>query len=190
MTLRLGVLGSTRGTALQGVIEAIEAGTLDAKIVLIVSDKPDALILQRGLKHGIHSLHIGKAGLTREAFDAEVTEEFKRAHADLILMVGYMRIVSAAFVKAWEGKILNVHPSLLPEFAGGMNRDVHRAVIESGAKKTGCTIHIVTEDVDAGPILLQKQCEVLPGDTVETLKERVQALEQQAFVEVLQKWGK
>lgn len=189
MTLRLGVLGSTRGTALQGVIDAIEAGTLDAKIVLIISDKAEAPILQRGLKHRIPSLHIGKAGLTREAFDAEVTEEFKRAHADLILMVGYMRIVSPSFVKAWEGKILNVHPSLLPEFGGGMNRDVHRAVLESGTKKTGCTIHVVTDEVDAGPILLQKQCDVLPDDTVETLKDRVQALEQQAFVEVLQKWG-
>jgi len=105
------------------------------------------------------------------------------------LMIGYMRIVSAAFVEAWRGRLLNVHPSLLPAFGGLMNKSVHEAVLEAGVAETGCTIHQVTEDVDAGPIVLQKRCAVLPSDTVETLKDRVQALEQTAFVEVLQGWS-
>jgi phosphoribosylglycinamide formyltransferase-1 len=190
VSLRLGVLGSTRGTALQGVIDAIEAGRLAAEIVLIVSDKANAPILTRAAKHHIPALHIDFAGLTREAYDKKVTDAFLKARADIILMIGYMRIVSPAFVKAWEGRLLNVHPSLLPAFGGKMNRDVHRAVLDSGVRQTGCTVHIVTEEVDAGPVLLQKTCDVLPGDTVETLKDRVQALEQRAFVEVLKNWGR
>ena len=106
----------------------------------------------------------------------------------LVLMIGYMRIVSPEFVAEWSGRLLNVHPSLLPAFGGMMNKSVHEAVLAAACAETGCTIHQVTEDVDAGPIVLQKRCAVLPGDTVETLKDRVQALEQEAFVEVLQKW--
>jgi phosphoribosylglycinamide formyltransferase 1 len=189
MTLKIGILGSTKGTALQGVIDAIEAGRLDAEIVLIVSNRPDAPILERAAKHRLPSLPVDPTGLTREAYDEKVTAALRQAGAEVVLLVGYMRVVSPAFVNTWEGRLLNVHPSLLPAFGGKMNKDVHRAVLDSGAKHTGCTIHIVTDEVDAGPILLQKKCDVLPEDTVDSLKDRVQALEQQAFVEVLQKWG-
>jgi folate-dependent phosphoribosylglycinamide formyltransferase PurN len=103
-------------------------------------------------------------------------------------MIGYMRIVSDAFVEEWKGRMLNVHPSLLPAFGGLMNKSVHEAVLATGVSETGCTIHQVTAEVDGGPIVWQKRCAVLPGDTVETLKDRVQALEQAAFVEVLQGW--
>jgi phosphoribosylglycinamide formyltransferase-1 len=188
MTLKVGVLGSTKGTALQGVIDAIEAGVLDAEIVLVISDKKDALILRRVADHKINSLYLDPRGLTREAYDASVTAALRRAGAELVLMVGYMRIVSTGFVADWRGRLLNVHPSLLPAFGGMMNENVHAAVLAGGVKQTGCTIHQVTEEVDAGPIVLQKSCDVLPGDTVETLKDRVQALERQAFVGVLQNW--
>lgn len=188
MKLRVGVLGSTRGTALQGVIEAIEAGALDVEIALVVSDKPHALILQRAADHKLRGLFFDPAGLTREQYDAHVTEAFQEANVDIVLMIGYMRIVSASFVEAWHGRMLNVHPSLLPAFGGLMNKKVHEAVLASGVRETGCTIHQVTEDVDGGPIVLQKRCSVLPDDTVETLKDRVQALEQQAFVEALRGW--
>jgi folate-dependent phosphoribosylglycinamide formyltransferase PurN len=96
--------------------------------------------------------------------------------------------VSAGFVAEWKGRLLNVHPSLLPAFAGLMNQKVHEAVLAAGVSETGCTIHQVTEEVDGGPIVLQKRCPVLPGDTPEVLKDRVQALEQLAFVEVLREW--
>ena len=188
MSLKVGVLGSTRGTALQGVIDAVEHGTLDVELALIVSDKETAPILQRAADHSIPSVFLSPAGLTREVYDTQVTEALQQAGVQLVLLIGYMRIVSASFVSAWRGRLLNVHPSLLPAFGGKMNKNVHEAVLAAGVTETGCTIHQVTEDVDAGPIVLQKRCAVLPDDTVDTLKDRVQALEQEAFVEVLQGW--
>ncbi len=188
MSLRIGVLASTRGTALQGVIDAIEAGTLDAEIVLIVADKPTAPVLNRAADHNLPTLVLDPVGRTRQAYDELVTAALQQAEATIVLMVGYMRIVSPSFVEAWRGRLLNVHPSLLPAFGGMMNKKVHEAVLTSGVTETGCTIHHVTEDVDGGPIVLQKRCAVLSGDTVESLQDRVQALEQQAFVEVLQGW--
>jgi len=171
------------------VLEAVAAGSLDVEIVLVVSDKAHAGILERAAKYGVKTLVLEAKGMTREAYDARVTEAFREAGAELLLMIGYMRIVSAEFVEAWRGRLLNVHPSLLPAFGGLMNKSVHQAVLDAGVSETGCTIHQVTEDVDAGPIVLQKRCAVLPGDTVESLKDRVQALEQAAFVEVLREWS-
>jgi phosphoribosylglycinamide formyltransferase-1 len=188
MSLKVGILGSTRGTALQGVLDAVSSGALDVVIVLVISDKATAPILQRARDHGVPSVHIDAKGLGREEYDARVTAALKDAGAQLVLMIGYMRIVSAEFVNAWSGRLLNVHPSLLPAFGGLMNKSVHEAVLATGVSETGCTIHQVTEDVDAGEIVLQKRCAVLPGDTVDALKDRVQALEQKAFVEVLQGW--
>ncbi|MGA3161383.1 MAG: phosphoribosylglycinamide formyltransferase [Terracidiphilus sp.] len=188
MSLKVGVLGSTRGTALQGILDAIPAGTLDAEIVLVVSDKPAAPILERAARHGICALFLNPEGFTREDYDQQVSEALRQAGAELVLLIGYMRIVSAQFVETWRGRLLNVHPSLLPAFAGLMNVKVHEAVLAAGVKETGCTIHQVTEEVDGGPIVLQKRCPVLPGDTAEILQRRVQALEQAVFVEVLHKW--
>ena len=188
MSLKVGVLGSTRGTALQGILDAIESGALDAEIALVVSDKQSALILDRAEKHGVPALFLDPTGLKREAYDAQVSSALHEFGVELVLLIGYMRIVSAKFVEMWKGRLLNVHPSLLPAFGGLMNQKVHEAVLAAGVRETGCTIHQVTEEVDGGPIVLQKRCPVLPGDTVEMLKDRVQALEQGAFVEVLQGW--
>jgi phosphoribosylglycinamide formyltransferase-1 len=188
MSLRVGVLGSTRGTAMQGILDAIAAGTLDVKISLVLSDRATAPILQRAENAGIDAVFLSPKGLARETYDAQVTEAMQRAGVQLILMIGYMRIVSMEFVQAWQGRLLNVHPSLLPAFGGLMNKNVHEAVLAAGVAETGCTIHQVTEAVDAGPIVYQKRCKVLPDDTVDTLKDRVQALEQAAFVEVLRDW--
>jgi len=99
-----------------------------------------------------------------------------------------MRILSPAFVDRWSGKIINVHPSLLPKYAGGMSNDVHESVLAAGDKETGCTIHLVTKEVDGGPILLQKSCPVFENDTVRSIKERVQKLEGKAFIEVINNW--
>lgn len=187
--LRIGVLGSTRGTALQGILQALAKGSLPGvELALVVADKPGAGILERASAAGVDSLFLDPHGLDRPIYDAEVTQAFEEAGAELLLMIGYMRIVSHGFIDQWRGRLLNVHPSLLPAFAGLMNRRVHEAVLASGVRETGCTIHQVTEEVDAGPVVLQLRCPVLEGDTVETLKDRVQALEQQAFVEVLRQW--
>jgi phosphoribosylglycinamide formyltransferase-1 len=189
MSLRVGVLGSTRGTALHGVLDAVATGTLAVDITVVISDRATAPILDRARRYGVPALFIDPSGLKRAEYDARVTEALQQAGAQLVLMVGYMRIVSAAFVEAWRGRLLNVHPSLLPAFGGMMDKGVHEAVLAAGVPETGCTIHQVTEDVDAGPIVLQKRCPVLPGDTADTLKERVQALEQTAFVDVLREWS-
>jgi phosphoribosylglycinamide formyltransferase-1 len=188
MSLKVGVLGSTRGTALQGVLDAVAVGTLDVEIVLVVSDKAAAPILERAAGYGVATRFLDAKGLTRPEYDLRVTEALREAGVELVLMIGYMRIVSDSFIEAWRGRMLNVHPSLLPAFGGLMNARVHEAVLAAGVAETGCTIHQVTEEVDGGPIVLQKRCAVLPGDTVESLKERVQAMEQAAFVEVLQGW--
>lgn len=188
MSLKVGVLGSTRGTALQGILDAIAAGTIDVEIVLVVSDKQSAPILARAANYGVRGLFLNSAGLKREVYDDQVSDALREVGAELVLLIGYMRIVSAKFVETWRGRLLNVHPSLLPAFGGLMNQQVHEAVMAAGVSETGCTIHQVTEEVDGGPIILQKRCPVLPGDTAEVLKDRVQALEQAAFVEVLEGW--
>jgi phosphoribosylglycinamide formyltransferase-1 len=189
MSLRVGVLGSTRGTALQGVLDALAAGALPGvELALVVSDRATAPILERARGAAVRAEWIDPKGLTREAYDERVTAALVEAGVELVLMIGYMRIVSPGFVEAWRGRMLNVHPSLLPAFGGLMNKSVHEAVLAAGVSETGCTIHQVTEEVDGGPIVLQQRCAVLPGDTVETLQARVQALEQAAFVAVLQEW--
>jgi phosphoribosylglycinamide formyltransferase 1 len=188
MSLKVGVLGSTRGTALQGILDAVAQGMLDVEIVLVASDKQTAPILERARNYGVRAVFIDPAGMKREAYDQQVNDALREAGAELVLLIGYMRIVSAKFVEAWRGRLLNVHPSLLPAFGGLMNQRVHEAVLAAGVSETGCTIHQVTEEVDGGSIVLQKRCPVLPGDTAEALKDRVQALEQAAFVEVLRGW--
>jgi phosphoribosylglycinamide formyltransferase-1 len=189
MSLRVGVLGSTRGTALKGVLDAIAAGTLDVDLRIVISDKPTAPILDRAKLYKVPSLFLDPTDLSREQYDARVSDELRNANVELVLLIGYMRILSPYFVEQWRGRLLNVHPSLLPAFAGLMNRKVHEAVLSAGVSETGCTIHQVTEEVDGGPIVLQKRCPVLPGDTVDSLKGRVQALEQSAFIDVLRQWN-
>ena len=108
----------------------------------------------------------------------------------MVLLIGFMRILSRGFVSAWEGKIVNVHPSLLPKHAGGMNESVHQQVLDAKDKETGCTVHLVTTRVDEGPILVQKKCVVDPEDTVGSLKNKVQRLEGEAFIEAIRGWKK
>lgn len=186
-SLKIGVLGSTRGSSLQPVIDVIQQGSLNAAIALVVSNKAGAGILERARQHNLPALHLGAANKTREQYDAELCAALDAAGVDLVLLIGYMRIVSPVFTKHFQGRCVNVHPSLLPEFAGGMDLDVHAAVLAAKRPISGCTVHIVTDEVDGGPILVQKQCEVnYPGETVESLKAKVQQLEGQAFIEVIQ----
>jgi phosphoribosylglycinamide formyltransferase-1 len=180
--MRLGILGSTRGTNLLALLTAREEQQLAATINLVVSNKPDALILERAEIHGIPKQYVNSQGLSREQYDQKISDLLRHHEITLVVLIGYMRILSAAFVTAWQQKIINVHPSLLPAFAGKMDLDVHRAVLAAGVKETGCTVHYVTEEVDAGPIVLQKRCPVFATDTPETLKQRVQQLEGDALI--------
>lgn len=183
--LNIGVLGSTRGTDLQAVIDAIEAKELNARISAVVSNKKDAYILERAKKHNINAIFIDSKGKEREDFDKEVSNILEKYHADLILAIGYMRIFSPWFVNKWKNKIMNIHPSLLPQFAGGMDRDVHAEVLKSGVKETGCTLHFVTEEVDSGPAIMQKKVKVEKNETIESLKAKVQKAEQEIIVKAL-----
>ena len=183
--IRLGVLGSTRGTDLQHILDAIQNNALDAKVVVVISNKKNAFILERARNHNIPYVFVSHRGKIRSAFDQEITSALLQHNAELVLLIGFMRILSAEFCRKWYGRILNVHPSLLPKYAGGVDTNIHKEVLQNGDEETGCTIHFVTEDVDAGPILIQKKCAVKSKDTVESLKTRVQELEGLAFIEAI-----
>jgi phosphoribosylglycinamide formyltransferase 1 len=186
--ISLVVLGSTRGTDLQGIIDAIESGDLNAKINLVISNKPEAYILQRSKNHNLNTICIPSKGKKRAEFDQLMSLEIDQHNPDIILLIGFMRILSPEFVSKYEGKIVNVHPSLLPKFAGGMDCDVHGEVIKAGEKITGCTVHLVDAEVDTGKILLQKECTLEVGETLDTLKFKVQKLEVEALIEVIKYW--
>lgn len=187
--LRVGVLGSTRGTCLQAVIDAMEAGTLTgARIAVVVSNKADAGILARARQYGIPAVAIPSKGKAREAFDAEATAALESAAVDLVLCIGYMRILSPSFCQRWANRCMNVHPSLLPDFAGGMDLEVHSAVVAAGKKESGCTVHFVTEEVDGGPVVVQERVAVEEGETAESLKAKVQPREGVAFIKAIQKF--
>jgi len=183
--IRLGVLGSTKGTDLQAILDAISKKILKAKVSLVVSNNKNAYILKRAENNNIPNYYISHESLSRKNFDSLVARELKKHKVDLILLIGFMRILSKEFCLEWKDKILNVHPSLLPKYAGGMDNNVHEEVLKNKDLETGCTIHFVTEKLDAGPILVQKRCAVEKNDTPLTLKEKVQVLEGEAFLEAI-----
>lgn len=183
--VRTAVLGSTRGSSLVPLLNAWKASRLGVDFALVVSNRSQAGILEKGRDAGIESVAIPAKGRDRVSYDAEISDLLKSRGVELVLLLGYMRILSDAFVKDWQGRILNVHPSLLPRHGGLMDLEVHASVLSSGDRESGCTIHLVDETVDGGPIVIQKRCPVLADDTPESLKARVQVLEGAAFVEVL-----
>jgi phosphoribosylglycinamide formyltransferase 1 len=189
-TLKLGILGSTRGTDMLAIIEAIQNQTLqNTQIAVVVSNKKNSPILEKAKLANIPAIfHTKKlpTGLkSKEGYDQELATILKEHGVDLVVLIGYMKILTPIFVNQFVDKIINVHPSLLPKFAGGMDGDVHQAVIDAGESQTGCTVHIVDNGVDTGRILLQKTCQVDVGETAETLKTKVQKLEGEALVEVI-----
>jgi len=183
--LRLALLGSTKGTDMLALIEAIQQKQLHASIELVISDQAQALILTRAWERNLTALFIDPQGKTREVFEQKINVALEQAQIDLIILIGFMRILSPSFVTQWKEKMINVHPSLLPAFAGGIDKDVHQAVLNARVQESGCTVHYVTEHVDQGPILVQKKCAVLAEDTIDSLKARVQALEGQALIEAI-----
>ncbi|AJI52859.1 phosphoribosylglycinamide formyltransferase [Francisella philomiragia] len=186
--LKIVVLGSTRGTNMQAIVDAIANKQIDAEISLVISNKPDSYILQRAKDHNIANKSIPSKGLSRDVYDKLLVEEIQKYNPNLILLIGFMRILSPVFIKAFEGKILNIHPSLLPKHAGLMDLSVHQSVIDARDSISGCTIHQVSEEVDGGDVVLQLKCDVTKEDTAESLKEKVQALESQAWIEVIKNW--
>ena len=184
--IKLGVLGSTNGTDLRTIFDAIGSGELNAEVSVVLSNQKNAYILERAENHSVPAMFISHKEKSREEFDYEMTSILKNHNVDLLLLIGFMRILSAEFCREWQDRLLNVHPSLLPKYAGGMDTNVHEEILKNGDTETGCTIHFVTDEVDGGPILIQKKCNVEAGDTVETLKTKVQELEGRAFIEAIQ----
>ena len=183
--IKLGILGSTKGSDLQALLDSISSNELNAKISIVLSNKKNAYILERAKNNNVPAIFISHSGKTREVFDREITAVLKKHEVDLVLLIGFMRILSAEFCREWREKVLNVHPSLLPKYAGGMDINIHEEVLNNCETETGCTVHFVTDEVDSGPVLIQKKCNIDSNDTVETLKTKVQRLEGEAFIEAI-----
>jgi len=187
--LRLAVLASGGGTNLQAIIDAAEGGEIDAQVVLVISNNSDAGALERARTHGIPKLHLNSKQFdSQEVYNTRLLEVLAEHQTDLILLAGYRKLLSPTVVTAYRHRILNIHPALLPCFGGqGMyGPRVHQAVIESGAKFSGVTVHVVDEKYDHGPIVAQKVVPVLDDDTPEILAKRVLVQEHQIYKEVIQ----
>lgn len=174
MVLKIGVLASGRGSNLQAIIDAVEKGCLKgvAEVSVVVSNKKDALALERARSHGINAVFLDAKGKQRVDYDEEVMRVLKENRVGLVVLAGYFLIVSPEFVNGYRNKILNIHPSLLPAFPGGCSNAQKRA-LEWGVKVSGCTVHFVDEGEDTGPIILQKAVSVEEGDSEETLSARI-----------------
>ncbi len=175
---KLGVLCSGRGTDLQSIIDAIGCGEVDAKIAVVLTDKPEAFALERAKKAGIKAVCVNRKQYDgREPFEKALIAELEEAGVTLVVLAGFMRILTPVFVRHFAGRIMNIHPALLPSFPGA---HAHRDVLAYGVKVSGCTVHFVDEGTDSGPIILQAAVPVLAGDTEETLGARV--LEQEHII--------
>ncbi|MGM9540832.1 phosphoribosylglycinamide formyltransferase [Anaerovibrio sp.] len=167
----LGILCSGRGSNMQSIMAAIESGQIKAEIGIVLTDKPEARALQVAGEAGIKSVCVNrKACASQQEFEEKLVAELRAANVTLVVLAGFMRILSPYFVDAYRHQILNIHPSLLPSFGGA---HAHRDVLAYGTKVSGCTIHFVDEGMDHGPIILQDTVPVLDGDTEETLAARV-----------------
>jgi phosphoribosylglycinamide formyltransferase-1 len=187
--LNLIVLASGGGTNLQAIIDNIEAGKLDAQIKLVISNNSKAFALERAKNHHIRAMHLShKQFDTPEEFDQRLLSVLKENETDMIVLAGYMKMISPTVIREYKNRIINIHPALLPSFGGkGMyGIHVHDAVIKSGAKVTGVSVHLVDEIYDHGAIVMQKTVPVLDDDTPESLAERVLKAEHLAYSEALQ----
>jgi phosphoribosylglycinamide formyltransferase-1 len=187
--LRLGVLVSGHGTNLQAIIDNCREGRLDAEVVVVISDNPEAYALERARRASIPAVTVNRAEFSAKAeFDRAILAELQQRNVDLVVLAGYMRIVGKELLEPYRGRMMNIHPALLPSFGGrGMTGlKVHQAVIEHGAKISGCTVHFVDESVDGGPIILQRAVAVLDEDTPETLANRILPHEHQVYSEAIQ----
>jgi phosphoribosylglycinamide formyltransferase-1 len=183
MKKRVGILISGRGSNMMALVAAARAADYPAEVAVVVSSRPDAPGLAWAEAQGLPARAVDhKAYPSREAFDAAVHATLADAGVDLIALAGFMRIQSEAFVRQWEGRQLNIHPSLLPLFKG---LQPHRQALEAGVKVSGCTVHFVTSEMDSGPIVAQAAVPVLDGDTPETLADRVLAAEHKLYPHAL-----
>jgi phosphoribosylglycinamide formyltransferase-1 len=179
---RLGILLSGRGSNFEAIADSVAAGKIDAEIAIAISNRPEARGLEVARQRGLAAMCIPSKGLDRNIYDGMLAEELKRHAVDLVCLAGYMRLLSAGFIREFPGRVVNIHPSLLPSFPG---LDAQHQALEHGVKVTGCTVHFVDEYLDAGPILVQAAVPVLDGDTVETLSARILKEEHRIYSEAI-----
>ncbi len=190
-SLRIGVLASGRGSNLQAIIDAIESGTLDATITVIVSNKELSGALERAKRHGIEGAFVDPKLVrddpdSRETYDRQILGVLQQADVHLVLLAGYMKIVTPLLIQAYQWRMMNIHPSLLPSFPG---LHAQKQALEAGVKVSGCTVHFVTEGVDEGPIILQAAVPVLENDSEESLAGRILEQEHQIYPRAVQFFG-
>jgi phosphoribosylglycinamide formyltransferase-1 len=184
MTLRLGVLVSGNGTNLQAILDAIEAGSLDAEVRLFLSDQREAFALKRAEKqHVPTALVVRKDFSDRSSFEKKIVEVLQERGVQWVVLAGFMRLLSPEFIGAYPQRIVNIHPALLPSFPG---LEAIRQAFEYGSPVTGVTVHFVDEGCDTGPIIAQRAIEVDPQDTLESLSEKIHRLEHSLYPQVLQ----
>lgn len=183
--LRIGVLVSGRGSNLQAIIDNIEKGALTAVIAVVISDQADAYSLERAKKHSIPAVHVSAKGYKekRDEYDGLLVKELRKFKVDLVCLAGFMRIITPVLIKAFPGRILNIHPSLLPAFPG---LHVQKKAIEHGVRFSGCTVHFVEEGMDTGPIIIQAVVPVLDNDTEDSLSERILRQEHTIYSRAIQ----
>ena len=179
---RLGILISGRGSNFEAIARNIAAGSIPAEIAVVIANRPEARGLETALHLGVNAVCIPSKGLDREIHDRMLLEELSRYAVDLVCLAGYMRLLSATFIRQSPNRILNIHPSLLPSFPG---LDAQHQALAHGVKVSGCTVHFVDEGLDAGPIILQSAVEVLDGDTAETLSARILREEHRIYSEAI-----
>jgi len=182
--INIGVLVSGRGTNLQAIIEAVEEGRIEGEISIVVSDNPDAYALKRAKQYNIETQYIDfNKFKNRENYDKKIEEYLKKKKVDLVVLAGYMRILSLYFIKMYQNRIMNIHPALLPSFPGLY---AQRQAVEYGVKVSGCTVHFVDEGVDSGPIILQKAVKVSDDDAEESLAKKILKEEHQIYPQAIQ----
>jgi phosphoribosylglycinamide formyltransferase-1 len=182
MKKRLGILLSGRGSNFEAIADSVAAGNLDAEIAVAIGNRPEARGLEVARQRGLNAVCIPSKGLDRNIYDGMLAVELQKHAVDLVCLAGFMRLLSAGFVREFPRRILNIHPSLLPSFAG---LDAQYQALEHGAKITGCTVHFVDEYLDAGPIVAQAAVPVLDDDTVETLSARILREEHRVYTEAI-----
>jgi phosphoribosylglycinamide formyltransferase-1 len=181
--IRLGVLASGRGSNLQAIIDAIRGGLVPARIAVVIADRERALALDRARAHAIPAVFLDPGPCAdRAAYDQALVRRLRASAVDLVCLAGFMRVLGPGFVRAFAGRVMNVHPSLLPAFPG---LHAQRQALEHGVKVAGATVHFVDEGVDTGPIVLQEAVPVLDGDTEDSLSERILAAEHRIYPEAI-----
>jgi phosphoribosylglycinamide formyltransferase-1 len=179
---KIGILLSGRGSNFEAIADSIRAGKLQAEIAIVISNRADAPGLESAKRRGLNAQLIPSKGRVREEHDADVVAALKQAQVDLICLAGYLRLLSPDFIRAFSNRIVNIHPSLLPAFPG---MDAQKQALEYGVKVTGCTVHLVDEHLDHGPIILQTTVPVLDGDDLHTLSARILEQEHRAYSEAI-----